>query len=58
VNVKATNNVRDFYIRSLQIGGQREKLYNETEESQIALALRKGGHLIDEFNKRTNKVHS
>lgn len=54
VNVKTTNNVRDFYIRALQVGGQREKLYNETEASEIALALRKSGHLLDEFNKKAS----
>ena len=41
-NVKTTNNLRDFYIRSLQVGGQKEEIYNETEESSIALALRRG----------------
>lgn len=38
-NVKKTNNLRDFYYRALQVGGQNEKLYNETEANEIDEAL-------------------
>lgn len=34
-NIKGSKTVRDFYIRSIVIGGQKEKLYNETDRYDI-----------------------
>ncbi len=45
-NVKSTNNLRDVYIRSITLGGQNEKLYEETDSLKIARAFRKAGRRI------------
>lgn len=42
-NVKATNNLRDFYYRDIMLGGQNEKLYDETSNAEIAFAFREAG---------------
>jgi hypothetical protein len=44
-NVKATNNVRDFYLRGLQLGGQDEPIYNDTNPDQIRRAFRIAGEV-------------
>lgn len=40
-NVKPNHNLRDFYYRTILLGGQKEELYNETDEYEIERALRK-----------------
>ncbi len=40
-NIKTNNNLRDVYIRSIQLGGQKEELYVETKHSNISRAFRK-----------------
>jgi hypothetical protein len=42
-NVKNNANLRDFYYRSIELGGQKEKLYDEADLSGLALALRLAG---------------
>ena len=42
-NIKTTNNLRDVYLRSITVGGQKEELYDETESSKIRMAMRKAG---------------
>lgn len=42
-NVKSNNNLRDFYYRDILLGGQNETLYEETNNSEIAYAMRKLG---------------
>ena len=42
-NIKATNNLRDVYLRSITVGGQKEELYDETGSPKIRMALRKAG---------------
>ena len=39
-NVKANNNLRDFYYRAIQLGGQREDLYKETNLEELDTAFR------------------
>jgi len=39
--VEKNNNHRDFYIRSIVLGGQKEELYDETELQSIGYAFRK-----------------
>ncbi len=46
-HAKTNNNIRDFYIRSLQVGGQKEEMYKETDSSYIARSLRIGGLIAD-----------
>jgi hypothetical protein len=41
--LKKTNNLRDKYIRAVQLGGEKEEMYNDTDESNIAAAFRKFG---------------
>lgn len=38
-NVNATNNIRDLYIRALQLGGQSQELYDYKDESDIKRAF-------------------
>ena len=40
-NVKRTNNLRDIYLRAIQLGGMEEELYSETDSYEIKRAFRK-----------------
>lgn len=42
-NMKKSKNLRDAYIRSITLGGQRECIYSETDSLKIARAFRKAG---------------
>ncbi|MDR3293073.1 MAG: ATP-binding protein [Clostridiales bacterium] len=42
-NVKPNSNLRDFYYRTIELGGQKEKLYDETNLSELSLVLRIAG---------------
>ena len=42
--IEKTNNKRDFYIRTLVLGGQKEKLYDDTELQDIGYAFKKAGN--------------
>lgn len=46
-NVKGTNNLRNMYIRSITLGGQDERIYEETDSLKIARAFRKAGRSLD-----------
>lgn len=48
VGVGANNNNRDFYIKSITIGGQKEQLYDDEELDSIGYAFRKAGNLEKE----------
>lgn len=39
ISIKPHNNLRDTYFRAIQLGGQKEELYNETEEDDIETAF-------------------
>lgn len=41
--VEKNHNHRDFYIRAIVLGGQKEELYDETELQSIGYAFRKAG---------------
>lgn len=45
-NVKASNNLRDTYLRGITLGGQDEVIYEETDSLRIARAFRKAGRTI------------
>lgn len=45
-NVKASNNLRDTYIRGITLGGQDEVIYEKTDSLKIARAFRKAGRTI------------
>ncbi len=40
-NIKASNNLRDVYIRGITLGGQDEVIYEKTDSLKIARAFRK-----------------
>jgi Predicted ATPases len=42
-SVQANNNLRYFYYRDLTLGGQKEELYDRTNNYEIALSLREIG---------------
>jgi AAA15 family ATPase/GTPase len=42
-NVRPTNNLRDCYIRALNLGGQQEELATQAKTAAIRRALRKAG---------------
>ncbi len=41
--IKNTQNMRLSYLRSIKLGGQKEKLYNETNIYEMELAMRRAG---------------
>lgn len=43
VYIKNTQNTRLSYLRSIKLGGQKEKLYNETNIYEMELAMRRDG---------------
>ncbi|MGN0241819.1 MAG: AAA family ATPase [Candidatus Weimeria sp.] len=43
--VKANNNLRDLYYHNIVLGGQEEKLYDPTDNAEIALAFREAGEI-------------
>ena len=45
-NVKSNNNLRSLYIRSINLGGQKENLYNETDNDEIRRAFRLAGERL------------
>lgn len=42
-NVKKSNNLRDFYLRGIFLGGQKEMIYQKTKSYEINRAFRKAG---------------
>lgn len=42
-NIKRNNNLRSVYIRSINLGGQEEDIYDATERYKIRAALRRAG---------------
>lgn len=47
-NVKSNNNLRDFYLRGISLGGQKECIYEETNSFEIGYAFKKAGKLTNE----------
>jgi len=47
-NVKSNNNLRNLYYRSINLGGQQENIYEETNSFEISRAFRVAGRVIDE----------
>ena len=40
-NVKSNHNLRDFYYRTIILGGQKEQIYNEDDMAGLQIVLRK-----------------
>lgn len=47
-NVKTNNNLRNLYYRSINLGGQKEHIYEETNSFEISRAFRVAWRMIDE----------
>ncbi|MDR1664623.1 MAG: ATP-binding protein [Clostridiales bacterium] len=45
-DVKKNNNLRDFYLRSIKLGGQSEDIYAETDTTEIGRAFRRAGKVV------------
>ena len=43
--IEKTHNRRDFYIRTIVLGGQKEKLYDDTDLQDMDYAFRKAGNM-------------
>ena len=46
-NVKSNNNLRNLYYRSINLGGQKEEIYKETNSFDISRAFRIAGRATD-----------
>lgn len=46
-NVKFNNNLRDLYYRSINLGGQKEEIYKDTNSFEISRAFRFAGRMSD-----------
>ena len=45
-SIKSNNNLRDLYIRTIMLGGQKEELYQETDKVEISKAFGKIGKVL------------
>ena len=56
--IKNTQNTRLSYLRTIKLGGQKEKLYNETNIYEMELAMRTGKKavLTNGFIKKSQKT--
>ena len=45
-NIKSNNNLRDMYLRSIILGGQKENIYAETDSVEIGRAFRRAGRAV------------
>ncbi len=45
-NIKSNNNLRDMYLRSILLGGQKENVYEETDSVEIGRAFRHAGKAV------------
>lgn len=46
-NVQTNNNLRDLYLRSLTLGGQKEKMHEDTDSVAIGRAFRRAGKAVE-----------
>ena len=49
-NVKVTNNLRDFYYRSIYLGGQKESIYDPPSSGDLSMAFMMAGQEIGGSN--------
>ncbi|MDR1770656.1 MAG: ATP-binding protein [Hungatella sp.] len=45
-NIKSNHNLRDMYLRSIVLGGQKEAIYAETDSVEIGRAFRRAGKAV------------
>lgn len=53
IGIEKNNNKRDFYIRAITVGGQKESLYDEDDLIAMGYAFRKAGRTGQEDKKLT-----
>ncbi|MGG5373218.1 ATP-binding protein [Enterococcus sp. AZ196] len=46
-HVKESNNLRDLYLRTIQLGGQKEELYQGKSSADLRIAFMKAGKMVD-----------
>ena len=51
VGVKPNNNLRDYYYRTIVIGGQSERMYNETNKYEMSFAFRNAESMFGDLRK-------
>lgn len=51
-HVKTNNNLRDLYLRSITLGGQKEEVYAETDTVEIGRAFRRAGKAVQNGSKQ------
>lgn len=51
-HVKTNNNLRDLYLRSITLGGQKEEVYAETDTVEIGRAFRRAGKAVRDGSKQ------
>lgn len=47
-NIKSNHNLRDMYLRSITLGGQKETVYEETDSVEIGRAFRRAGKAVED----------
>ena len=50
-NVKSTNNLRDFYYRSIYLGGQKESIYDPPSSGDLSMAFMMASHEAGDSNE-------
>ncbi len=50
-NIKSNHNLRDMYLRSIILGGQKEAIYEETDSVEIGRAFRRAGKAVGDGNQ-------
>lgn len=50
-NLKGSNNLRDMYLRSITLGGQKEDIYAETDSVEMGRAFRRCGKAMSDGTK-------
>lgn len=50
-NIKSNHNLRDMYLRSITLGGQKETVYEETDSVEIGRAFRRAGKAVKDGNQ-------
>lgn len=51
-HVKTNHNLRDLYLRSISLGGQKEEVYAETDTVEIGRAFRRAGKAVWDAGKK------
>lgn len=53
---KSHHNLRDMYLRSITLGGQKEDVYDETDSIEIGRAFRRAGKAM-QYDEKSDAIH-